>query len=152
MRLALILLVGAVSVLASCRAHMESRPGSTTAYGPVNEPTRPGVIRYLNAGARPVREHRRRSAYKQMYQTCGGYYRIDSEGPESPGSTTIRVTPFGVSASTGEWWAIQFTCVPPSGAYPPAVAYPPADFPPDPTAGQAPPPAEPYAPPGQVPP
>jgi hypothetical protein len=161
MRLTPTLLVGTVSVFASCRAHMETPPGSVERYGPVDEASRPGVVRYLNAGARPVREHRRRNAYKQMYETCGGYYRIDSEGPESPGYTTIRVTPFGASASTEGWWAFQFTCVPPPGAYSPRRAYlPPPNPPPTgfsaprsdpPPVGQAPPPGQPSWPPGQVP-
>lgn len=107
-----------------CRAHMVSQPGSGMAYGPVNESSRPGTIRYLNRGLPAVREARRQDAYQQMYSACRGYYRIDGEGPQATGYTTIQATNYGATAHTSEWWVIQYSCVPPPPAYPPPATYP----------------------------
>lgn len=106
-----ILLLGTTS-LSACRASMVNRPGADTPsrYDPVNENARGGVIKYLNAGASFVREKRRQDAYKQMYKTCNGKYRIDAEGPRTEGGVVI---PAGdaLIAATSEAWYIQFSCV-----------------------------------------
>ncbi|MEK9145263.1 MAG: hypothetical protein AAB339_06620, partial [Elusimicrobiota bacterium] len=71
-------LFGFMLLAAGCRADMVIEPGrnSTSAYAPVNEAQRPGVIKYLNAGARSVKDARREDAYKKMHSACGGAYKI----------------------------------------------------------------------------
>lgn len=106
------LLVLAVLV-SGCGAEMVSAPGRTgLAYGPVNEGSRGGVVRYLNQGASFVIQDRRQDAYAQMYEACRGRYRIDAEGAQVRGG---YVVPAGnmLVAGTTEYWYIQFSCVPP---------------------------------------
>src|SRR5690349_10140380 len=79
-RAVLSVLVLPVATLA-CRAHMVSAPGGDSEYGPVNQASRGGVIKYKNSGL--AANKRRENAYRQMYKACGGYYRIDAEGPRS---------------------------------------------------------------------
>ena len=98
--------------LTACAAQMVSSPGaaSTSAYAPVNEASRGGIVKYLNEGADFVRKPRREDAYKQMYSACNGKYRIDAEGPKAEGGA---ITVFGDSAFYSEsvYWYIQFSCV-----------------------------------------
>ena len=58
-------------------------------YAPVNEASLPGIIRYLNEGARPVKEARRNDAYRHMHEACGGKYKILREGPRSEGGVIV---------------------------------------------------------------
>jgi hypothetical protein len=53
----------------------------TKPYAPTNV-TADGDIRYLNAGAKSVRDARREDAYKKMYAHCGGPYEIVREEDE----------------------------------------------------------------------
>jgi len=95
-----------------CSASMVTRPGNLTpvANAPVNEATRPGVVRYLNEGIGSVRDARRRSAYSKMQAACSGPYRIDTEGERLEGGVVV---PTGVAAvfSQSRYWYIQFSCV-----------------------------------------
>ena len=75
------------------------RPASNgdSPYAPINERARGGVIKYLSDGASFVVRRRRDSAYKQMYESCGGVYRIIAEGQKVEGgvvqsSSTTDVT------------------------------------------------------------
>ncbi len=98
--------------LTACAAQMISSPGaaSTSAYAPVNEASRGGIVKYLNQGADFVTKQRREDAYKQMHTTCNGKYRIDAEGPKAEGGV---VSVIGNSAYYSEsvYWYIQFSCV-----------------------------------------
>jgi len=105
--------LGYVMLLTSCAAQMVTKPGGASGsskYAPVNERSRSGLVKYLNEGAESVRKKRREDAYKQMYEACGGDYRIDSEGPSVEGGV---VAPIGNSAMviTSQYWYIQFSCV-----------------------------------------
>lgn len=97
----------------ACHAHMVSAPGGHSQYGPVNGASRGGVIKYRNTGISPVIRHRRENAYRQMYNACGGRYRIDTEGPRSEGGRVYSDALGGVTVQSAEYWYIQFSCVPP---------------------------------------
>lgn len=138
--------------------------GQPVPYGPVNEASRGGLVKYKLRGLGV--HHRKRNAYKQMYDACGGYYRIDAEGPGSEGSRVVDDGLGGLDVQSREYWYVQFSCVPappltpdprandrppaplgspPSGQtypQPSTPAYPPAGYPPDPgspSQGGAPP-------------
>jgi hypothetical protein len=97
---------------AGCSASMVQKPGSLvpSPNAPVNESTRPGVIKFLNEGIGTVRDKRRESAYAQMRKACGGPYRIDVEGPRMEGTAVIH-DPDVTWAVPTQWWYIQFSCV-----------------------------------------
>lgn len=91
-------------------ANMVSSPRSDSAYGPINEGERVGVIKYLNAGADSVIKARREDAYKQMFDACSGRYEIVAEGGASEGGTVIA-TGNSTTYVTSQYWYIQFKCV-----------------------------------------
>jgi hypothetical protein len=121
--------VGLAIGLAGCAATMVSRPaGPNEQYAPVNDAQRPGEIVFLNEGISAIRNARRHSAYKQMYNACGGAYRIDREGERVGGSTTwaTSTTITDQQPAPGVWnqtisttsstavthyWVIDFSCV-----------------------------------------
>lgn len=82
---------------------------SGSAYAPSNESQRPGMIKYLNQGADFVIKARREDAYKKMYESCSGRYKIVSESPQAEGGT---VTPIGNSYifAQSSYWYITFQC------------------------------------------
>jgi len=80
-------------------------------YAPVNERSRPGVVKYLNAGADSVIRARRKDAYKRMHDACGGPYRIDAEGPREEGGVVAPLPGGGFYGGTFQYWYIQFSCV-----------------------------------------
>ncbi len=105
-------------VASGCSATMVSAPGrarAPSAYAPVNDSVQPGLVRYLNQGASSVVNTRREDAYKQMYTSCGGAYRIDAEGPQSDGAAVIP-TATGAYIAPSQYWYIQFSCVPHTAA------------------------------------
>lgn len=102
----------AVALSFGCSASMVSRPGSTTPNpnAPVNEASRPGVVKYNNGGLASIRQSRRNDAYRQMHEACGGPYRIDAEGPRVEGGVVVPAGDAVVVSDT-EYWYIQFSCV-----------------------------------------
>jgi hypothetical protein len=80
---------------------------SGSRYAPVNEQARAGLVKYLTDGASFVVNKRRESAYKQMYESCGGPYRIVAEGQRVEGGvvvsnttasrTTVQASPSGAT-------------------------------------------------------
>lgn len=95
------------------------RPASSGGgkYAPVNEASRGGVVKYLSDGASFVVKKRRESAYKQMFTSCGGPYRIVREADRPEGVTTITQRmgapdqSTAVSTSTtAHYWYIQYAC------------------------------------------
>lgn len=108
------LMVLSVVLLSGCSASMVVRPGanSTSKYAPVNEAGRPGIVKYLNEGARSVKEARREDAYKQMYDACGGDYKIVAEGPRAEGSVIVPAG-YGAITADSQYLYIQFECVSP---------------------------------------
>lgn len=106
-----LLLIGAL-LLAGCSADMVVGPGSDSrsVYGPVNQASQPGIIKYLNEGAASVRAARRENAYHQMYNACAGKYKIIQEGPKSEGGVVV---PAGHAAlfSESEYMYIEFECI-----------------------------------------
>ncbi len=105
------------SILSGCGASMVTPPGGAVSMqnAPVNEATRPGVVRYLNQGASSVIKKRRQDAYNQMTKACGGPYAIDSESEKEDGGSTTDITAdrTGVHADTytSKYWYIAFHCV-----------------------------------------
>lgn len=99
-------------ILCGCAADMVVRPGvkSASQYAPINEAGRPGIVRYLNEGARSVKESRRQNAYKQMHDACSGDYRILSEGPRAEGGVIIPAG-YGALTADSQYLYIQFECV-----------------------------------------
>lgn len=96
-------------VWTGCTATMVNRPGSHSQFGPTNEGSRPGTVKYLNQGADSVIESRRKDAYKQMYQACHGKYKILSEGPNAEGGAFIPVGN-ALMYSQSQYWYINFQC------------------------------------------
>ncbi|WP_139348064.1 hypothetical protein [Pseudomonas sp. C9] len=101
-----------IAILSGCMsAEMVSSPNSGSAYAPVNESSRSGIVKYLNDGATVVRKQRREDAYKQMHDACGGQYRIDAEGSNTEGGAIIN-SGTGSFWTQSHYWYIQFSCVP----------------------------------------
>ena len=81
-----------------CTAQMVKSAGvSTSPYAPLNE-QRTGVVRYLNAGAEFVVKRRREDAYKRMFESCAGAYRITAEG-DVPDGRVVTSTASGSSTT-----------------------------------------------------
>jgi hypothetical protein len=101
-------------LLSGCSADMVVRPGggSASQYAPVNESSRPGIVKYLNEGAQSVKEARRQDAYKQMHNACGGDYKIVAEGPRAEGSAIVPAG-YGAITADSQYLYIQFECVSP---------------------------------------
>lgn len=97
-------------VLSGCMsAQMVSAPNSGSAYAPVNDSSRSGIVKYLNDGADYVRKQRREDAYKQMHDACSGPYRIDAEGSNAEGGAVIN-SGSGSFWAQSNYWYIQFSC------------------------------------------
>jgi hypothetical protein len=64
-----------------CSAQMVNRPidADSSPYAPTSQPKQRLEIKYLADGADFVLEARRKDAYRQMYETCAGPYRIVEE-------------------------------------------------------------------------
>lgn len=105
-------------LLTGCSATMVNPPGgaSGSAFAPVNEAERPGVVAYLNQGASGVVKSRREDAYKKMHGACRGSYRIDAEGPQASGGQVIPNAGGGATVVSYQYWYIQFSCVRPTAA------------------------------------
>lgn len=70
-------------LMAACSAGKVNTSGpETKPYAPSNN-TADGDVRYLNAGAKSVRDARRDDAYKKMHAHCAGPYEIVREEDES---------------------------------------------------------------------
>lgn len=83
--------------------------GSASSYAPSNESQRPGMVKYLNQGADFVIKARREDAYKKMYESCGGRYKIVSEGPRAEGGAMVPVGNTYMF-SQSNYWYISFQC------------------------------------------
>ena len=98
--------------LTGCTASQVISPGSnqSSPYAPVNEASRGGIVKYLNEGAGFVKRSRRESAYKKMYESCGGSYEIVKEGTNLEGGVIV---PAGNSAvwANSQYVYIEYRCV-----------------------------------------
>ena len=81
--------------------------GNQSTYAPVNEATRPGLIRYVWSNDQDTERARRMDAYERMWHACDGKYRIlDEEAARSlpaysrpPTATpTSRPLPIAISS------------------------------------------------------
>lgn len=112
MKIKLIILSIVSLVITSCTTAEIVHPvgGSASAYAPSNETQRPGMVKYLNQGVDFVIKSRREDAYKKMYESCGGSYKIVNEGPQAEGGAMVPVgnTYF---YSQSNYWYISFQCV-----------------------------------------
>lgn len=110
-----ILLILSISSVVSCTATMVSYPGnrSDSAYAPINESSRGGVVRYSIEGAKFLIKKKREDAYQKMWAACDGKYKIDKESQMSEGEIVDR--PFGDNGieihSDVKYWYIHFSCV-----------------------------------------
>lgn len=81
----LALLIALAVAAVGCTAQMvKSAAASGSPYAPLNE-QRAGIVRYLSDGAEFVVRKRREDAYKQMFKSCAGAYRITAEGDVTDG-------------------------------------------------------------------
>jgi hypothetical protein len=112
MRFITVSLLPGMIFLIGCAAQMVVNPGSQadSPYSPINEASRPGIIRYLSEGAQPVKEARRNDAYRKMYEACGGKYRILREGSRSEGGVVVP-TGSGALYADSQYIYIEFECV-----------------------------------------
>jgi hypothetical protein len=102
-----------VVVLAACSATMVKSAGpSGSAYAPVNEKDSHGIVSYLNDGAETVRKKRREDAYRKMYESCAGPYRIVTEGEKVEGGSVVKVDPNVTSFFSFHDWYIEYACQP----------------------------------------
>lgn len=94
-----------------CSAQSVISPGATSAsiYAPENEGDRNGVVKYLAGGHASVVNARRDSAYKMMYESCNGKYKIINESLKSEGGS---ISAYGSSAfySDTQYVYIEFMC------------------------------------------
>ena len=98
-------------LLAGCTsAQMVLAPNSGSAYAPVNEAARPGIVKYLKDGADFVRRQRREDAYKQMHDACGGAYRINAEGSSAEGGAVINSGSGSFFAQSNYWYIAFRAC------------------------------------------
>ena len=103
--------------MCGCSAAMVNAPGGQrSAFAPINEAARPGVVSYLNQGAGFIVRARREDAYKQMHTACGGPYRIDAEGPQAGGGVVTAVGRGSAIYTPTQYWYIQFSCARPVAA------------------------------------
>lgn len=106
------LLAGLVLVFATgCSAKLISAPGakSGSAFAPVNEASLPGVVRYSAKGIKPIVNARREAAYKKMFETCNGKYRIVGESSDSRGGVIVPVGNMA-AYSENKYIFIHFEC------------------------------------------
>jgi hypothetical protein len=83
MKRTLLVLLAAVLLAGGCSAGKVNTAGpETQPYAPSNN-TADGDVRYLNAGAKKIRDARRDDAYKKMHEHCGGAYEIVREEDDS---------------------------------------------------------------------
>lgn len=81
-----------------CSAQMvKSAAVSASPYAPLNE-QRTGIVKYLNDGAQFVVKKRREDAYKRMFESCAGPYRITAEGDVTDGRV-VTSTASGTSTT-----------------------------------------------------
>jgi hypothetical protein len=86
--------------------HAPNRNLIANEYAPENEKQLPGKIKYSLAGADFVVSNRRKDAYKQMHNACGGAYKIVSESTRNQDTTYVG---WGMTADT-EYNYITFKC------------------------------------------
>lgn len=100
-----------ILLLTSCSAKMVVKPGDTSnKYAPINEESRPGIIRYLNEGVASVKKARRDDAYRKMYEICSGKYKIVSEGAANKQQISTNAYS-GVVSGNSEYIYIHFECI-----------------------------------------
>jgi len=92
-----LLVLGLVCPFAiGCSSKLVRMPGSMTSskYAPVNEKSLPGAVGYWDEGVKPLREVRRKSAYKRMYNICAGRYKIVEESWEPEDGEKYKIIYF----------------------------------------------------------
>lgn len=108
------ILLISLSALGCTSANMIKAPNSSNIpqeYAPVNSPKDNfGVVNYLDEGASSVREARRKDAFKKMYNSCNGKYRILEE---TNGETSPMYTMQGnfIYSLTSTYVTFVFECV-----------------------------------------
>lgn len=102
-----------VFLFSGCSAKVEHLPGSieTSKYAPVNAQEQYGMVSYRNAGISAVREARRENAYKEMYNTCNGKYKIINESNQNDGAVFISNNNGGGFMKNTNRIYIKFICV-----------------------------------------
>ncbi len=109
MRKTILFYAVATIIISGCVAKMEKMPGGleNSKYAPTNSAEQYGVISYYEAHGQSARE----DAYKKMYDTCNGSYKI--VGEEIGGSSTTAIVPIaggGAIASNSAKVYIKFVC------------------------------------------
>lgn len=106
----ILLMIGFV-LLSGCSAQMVSaRKPIESAYAPVNEKEiAGGTVKYLAKGTKTEKAMRRESAYKKMFNHCGGAYRITNEHSQTQYGAIVP-TMYGAVPMQADWWYIDFQC------------------------------------------
>lgn len=99
-------------LLGGCTATMIIEPGKNknSAYAPVNENSRYGLIKYYFSVFDYANQARREDAYKQMYEVCGGKYKIITEEVKSEGGTAMPLGDRTIYHDS-QYIYIEFECV-----------------------------------------
>ena len=105
----LLLVFFLVGCSAPSRMVVSPRMGTESAYSPVNEKSRPGLIKYSAHGSEAAKERKREDAYWRMHNACGGAYRILSEVQRSDGGAYVPVGNMMVYSET-QYVYIEFLC------------------------------------------
>jgi hypothetical protein len=85
-----VVIVATGAALAGCGATLiSSAGGAGSPYGPLDDGTRVGVVKYSIDGANFMISRRRNDAYKKMYESCGGSYVIVSEGARDENAKVV---------------------------------------------------------------
>jgi hypothetical protein len=89
------------AALAGCGATLiSSAGGAGSPYGPLDDGTRVGLVKYSIDGANFMISRRRNDAYKKMYESCGGPYVIVSEGARDENAKVVSTITDSTSSTT----------------------------------------------------
>ncbi|MGE3608026.1 MAG: hypothetical protein AB7I27_00460 [Bacteriovoracaceae bacterium] len=108
----LVLIIMSAIMLTSCATStMIQNPRDVPKYAPKGY-KQTGSVKYLNQGADSVIADRRNDAFKQMYESCNGDYRVISESNQATTRTISSNGYGGLNAYDGNHYMfIDFECV-----------------------------------------
>ncbi len=106
------LIAVSIALLSGCSATHVMGPsaGVDSKYSPVNERERTGVVRYLNKGADFVIKSRRNDAYKKMYESCNGKYKIVNESVKDGDLPVYSISNI-IFLDRGKYVFIEYRCI-----------------------------------------
>jgi hypothetical protein len=96
-------------LLSSCATSSHVTRPTIPQYAPKDYKAK-GVVKYLNNGADFVIEKRREDAFKQMYDACGGNYKITSESDREESKTISQGLGNTWNVGGYNYWYISYEC------------------------------------------